>query len=95
MPVFAVTGRSSWCTNMSCSPFLVAALGAMSEYLHCSFPTGLCTRADEPAQGDISSKAAAYVAFGLIRIASAFCVTKEYGIQDKPRRRDLGMQAFV
>lgn len=55
----------------------------------------LSSWADEPARGDISSKAAAYVAFGLIRIASTFCVTKEYSVQDKPRRGDLGMQAFI
>lgn len=63
---------------------------------HGGKPTLLLSSwADEPASGDISSKAAAYVAFGLIRIAGAFCVTKAYGVQDKLRRRDLGMQAFI
>lgn len=35
----------------------------------------LCSESEEALQGDISSRAAAYVAFGLIKIAGAFCVT--------------------
>jgi len=46
----------------------------------------LCSESEEAVPGGISSKAAACVAFGLIKIAGAFCVTKEHGVQDKLRR---------
>lgn len=40
-----------------------------------SFSTLLCSESEEAVQGDISY-AAAYVAFGLMKIAGAFCVTE-------------------
>lgn len=51
--------------------------------------------ASQTVRSDISSKASAYVAFGLSKIAGASCVTKERRVQDKPRRGDVGMQAFM